>query len=173
MLQYVRQESGKEKTHYILGRIDRKTVSLTLRVNYTLTPTLSLQLYTQPFVSAGDYSEFKEVVQPLAKNYSDRWHLFEGEQISLQDGYYHLFPPGAEGEEIIFSNPDFNVRQFRLNLVIRWEYLPGSTLFLVWTNSINDDAETGLFSLRNDLQNLFNSPSNNVFLLKISYWFDI
>ena len=173
MHQYVATKTVDGKEHYILGRIDRKQVSLTVRVNYTITPTLSLQLYNQPFVSAGKYSKFKEVVQPKAKNYTDRWHIFENQEISLQNGYYRLFLPWTEGKDITFNKPDFNLRQFRLNLVIRWEYLPGSTLFLVWANGIDDSVKIGSLSLRNDLQSLFSSPSNNVFFLKISYWFDI
>ena len=173
MLQYITEEEVGGQSHYILSRIDRTTVSLTVRVNYNLTPNLSLQLYSQPYVSAGDYCQFKEVVQPRAKNYVDRWHIFEGPEISLQNGYYHLLLPWTEGEEITFSNPDFNFRQFRLNLVIRWEYLPGSILFLVWSNSINDYADVGSLSLGNDLKSLFTSSSNNIFLLKISCWFNI
>lgn len=173
LLQYVTEISSQNQTHYILSRIDQTTASLTLRMNYTLTPNLSLQLYTQPYVSAGKYSEFKEVIHPRAKNYRDRWHLFSGQEISFQDGYYHLFLKEPKAEELTFENPNFNFRQFRLNLVIRWEYLPGSILFLVWSSGINDDASDGTFSLRNDFQNLFRRASNNVFLLKISYWFNI
>ncbi|MCK4429844.1 MAG: AMIN domain-containing protein [Candidatus Aminicenantes bacterium] len=172
-LQYVTEITVDDQTHYILSSIDQTTVSLTVRVNYTLTPNLSLQLYSQPFVSAGHYSEFKEVVQPRAENYDDRWHILEGQEISIQNGYYHLFLPWTEGKEITFSNPDFNFRQFRLNFVMRWEYLPGSILFLVWSNGINDYAHVGSLSLGDDLKSLFTSASNNVFLLKISCWFNI
>ncbi|MCK4786768.1 MAG: AMIN domain-containing protein [Desulfobacteraceae bacterium] len=172
-LQYVTELSSEDQDHYILSRIDQTTVSLTLRINYTLAPNLSLQLYSQPFVSAGHYSEFKEVIQPRAKDYADRWHILESNEISLQNGYYHLFLLWTEGKEIFFDDPDFNFRQFRLNLVIRWEYLPGSILFLVWSNGIHNYANVGTLSLRNDLQSLFSSASDNVFLLKISYWFNI
>jgi len=172
-LQYVTKLSSDDQDHYILSRIDQTTVSLTLRINYTLTPNLSLQLYSQPYVSAGHYSEFKEVVQPRAKFYADRWDILGGNEISLQNGYYHLFRPWTEGKEVTFEDPDFNFRQFRLNLVIRWEYLPGSILFLVWSTGINDYAKVGSLSLGDDLQSLFSSASNNVFLLKISYWFNI
>ena len=173
MLQWVTRKTVDDQSHYILGRIDRTTVSLTVRVNYTITPTLSLQLYTQPFVSAGDYSEFKEVIQPRAENYEDRWHIFEAQEITPRDGYYQLYLPWTEGEEITFNDPDFNSRKFRLNLVLRWEYLLGSTIFLVWTNGMNDYAKIGSVSLRNDLRSLFSSPSNNVFLFKINYWFNM
>jgi hypothetical protein len=144
-----------------------------MRLNYAITPNLSLQLYTQPYISAGAYQEFKEVVEPRADSYDDRWHIFSGEEIYYEDGFYHLLPPDLPGEEFVIYDPDFNFRQYRLNLVLRWEYLPGSTLYLVWTNGINDYAQTGRVSLGNDLGELFGSPSNNVFLIKMSYWFNL
>lgn len=171
-LQYITNENINGHDHYILSRIDQTTISLTFRLNYTLTPNLSFQLYSQPYISAGKYSEFKEVIQPRAKDYDHRWHIFRGQELSFQNGYYYIFPPGTE-EGIIFDNPDFNFRQFRLNLVVRWEYLPGSIMYLVWTNGINDYTSEGTLSLGNDLKSLFRAPSNNVFLLKISYWFNL
>lgn len=173
MLQYVTGVSIEEHTHYIISRIDQTTVSFTLRINYTIAPNLTLQLYSQPFISAGKYREFKEVIDPRAESYKDRWNMFAPYEVFLQNGQYHILTPGMDKEKIIFDNPDFNYRQFRLNLVVRWEYLPGSVLFLVWSNSINDFDEKGVFSLKKDLQGLFKSPSNNVLLLKISYWFNV
>ena len=173
LMQHVTTETVDDQDHYILGRIDRKQFSLTIRFDYTITPTLSLQLYSQPFFSAGKYSEYKEAVQPKEENYADRWHFIENQELSLQNGYYRLFLPWTEGKEIKFYVPDFNFRQFRLNLVIRWEYLPGSTLFLVWTNGMNDYAKKGTLSLRDDLRSLLSAPSTNIFLVKISYWFNI
>jgi hypothetical protein len=172
-LQYLRRDTIDDQTHYILGRIDQTTVSLTLRLNYTLTPNLSIQLYTQPYVSAGKYSEFKEVIQPRAENYTDRWHVFSGSEVFFQDDYYHLLLPSSGGDEITLYNPDFNFRQFRSNLVLRWEYLPGSILYLVWTNGINDYSSDGNLSLGNDIRSLFNADSNNAFMVKISYWFNL
>ena len=172
-LQYVTTIDVDDQSHYLLSRIDQTTLSFTLRVNYTVAPNLSFQLYAQPYVSAGAYSEFKEVVQPRAKEYDDRWHIFEEQEISLRDDDYRLFLPWSEGQEVTFGNPDFNFRQFRLNFVVRWEYLPGSILYLVWTNGMNDYAEVGTLSLRDDFRSLFRSEGNNVFLLKISYWFNL
>jgi len=89
------------------------------------------------------------------------------------NGYYHFLPPDLPGEEFIISDPDFNFRQFRLNLVIRWEYLPGSTIFLVWTNGANDYADVGRLNIGDDIKGLFGSPSNNAFMIKMSYWFNL
>jgi hypothetical protein len=173
LLQYISEENSDSQAHYILSRINQKTVSLTLRLNYTLTPNLSLQLYTQPYVSAGKYSEFKEVIEPRADNYEDRLHIFTSEELVLKDSIYYLAPYSEPGEIFTFGDPDFNFRQFRLNFVLRWEYLPGSTLYLVWQNGINDYAEYGDISIGDDLKDLFSSPSDNAFMLKISYWFNL
>jgi len=173
MLQYVAAVDSDAQSHYILSRIDQKTVSMTIRLNYTLSPTFSIQLYTQPFISAGNYSEFKEVIDPRASDYDQRWHVFAPTDLSLQDGEYHFNSPLEPDDTLSFSNPDFNYRQYRLNLVARWEYLPGSTLFLVWTNGINNSTEYGTFALGDDLRSLFSTASENIFLVKVSYWFNI
>ena len=102
----------------MFGRIDQRTVSLTARLNYTVTPTLSVQLYAQPFVSAGDYSEFKELVDGRSRDYDGRY---------APTGY--------------FGNPDFNYRSFRTTNVVRWEYRPGSTLFVVWQQGREDQLD--------------------------------
>jgi len=172
-LQYVTQTDVDDNTYYVLSRLDRDTFSLTLRINYTITPELSIQLYSQPYVSAGRFSRFKQVVQPLADNYQDRWYLFTDNDLRLEGTDYHVLFQGAEGKSAAFPNPDFNFKQFRLNLVARWEYLPGSIIYLVWSNGFNHEAVQGTFSLMNDLKTLFESSSDNVFLIKFSYWFSL
>ena len=132
---------------YVFGRIDQRTVSLTARLNYTVTPTLSVQLYAQPFVSAGDYSEFKELVDGRSRDYDGRY---------APTGY--------------FGNPDFNYRSFRTTNVVRWEYRPGSTLFVVWQQGREDQLARGTFDFRNDVSSVFGAPARNVFLVKWAYW---
>ena len=132
---------------YVFGRIDQNTVGLTARVNYTVTPTLSIQLYAQPFVSAGDYSAFKELVNGRSKDYAGR------------------YAPIAYA-----SDPDFNYRSFRTTNVLRWEYKPGSTLFVVWQQGREDTLNTGEFRFRRDVGGVFDVPARNVFLVKWAYW---
>ena len=115
---------AKAPTRYVFGRIDQKTVAITTRFNYTMTPTLSLQVYAEPFVSAGDYSNYKELVDGRAEQYEDRYQ------------------PYAYG-----SNADFNIRSFRTTNVLRWEYRPGSQLFLVWQQN-NRTTRLRRFPLR-------------------------
>ena len=172
-LQYLTKRTVGTETRYILSRIDQTVLSLTLRLNLSITPNLSLQLYTQPYISAGDYNEFKEVIEPRAAAYDDRWHIYTDLDSYYSNGYYYLLPPDLPNEELIFSDPDFNFRQFRLNCVIRWEYLPGSTIYLVWTNGTNDYAGVGRLNIGDDLKGLFGSPSDNAFMIKVSYWFNL
>jgi hypothetical protein len=138
---------GEEDGHYVFGRIDQKTVSLTARVNYTVTPRLTVQLYAAPFVSAGRYSEFKELADGRAKDFSAR------------------FTPYAYD-----GRPDFNYRSFRTTNVVRWEYKPGSTLFVVWQQGREGVLDRGNFDFRSDFGGVFDAPARNVFLIKWAYW---
>ncbi len=137
-------------TRYVFGRIDQKTMSFNTRFNYTMTPNLSLQVYAEPFVSAGQYTNFKELVDGRAANYSDRYR-----------------PLGYDG------NPNFNIRSFRTTNVLRWEYKPGSALFLVWQQGKSDFENFGDFRFGRDFDGVFSAPSRNVFLVKFSYWLNM
>ena len=137
-------------TRYVFGRIDQKTMAITTRFNYTMTPTLSLQMYAEPFVSAGDYSNYKELVDGRAEKYEDR------------------YKPYAYG-----GNANFNIRSFRTTNVLRWEYRPGSQLFLVWQQGKEDYQDVGDFRFGRDFGGVFSAPSHNVFLVKFSYWLNM
>lgn len=142
--------SGIDTTHYTFAKLDQKTLSMTTRLNYTATPNLSLQFYGSPFISAGEYSNWREMNDPRAEKYDDRFKPFLG----------HGDPGG------------FNFKEFRSNTVLRWEYRPGSTLFLVWAQGRQSQAITNDFSFGRDLQNVFDTHPNNTFLVKLSYWFN-
>jgi len=135
------------KPHYVFARIDQTTVSFNVRVNYTMKPTLSLQLYAEPFVFAGDYSKFKELVDGRNPVYENRYAPF------AFDG-----------------NPDFNYRSFRTTNVLRWEYKPGSTLFVVWQQAREGSSPDGSFRFGRDFRDVFGTPGRNVFLVKLAYW---
>jgi hypothetical protein len=142
--------SGIDTTHYTFAKLDQKTLSMTTRLNYTATPNLSLQFYGSPFISAGEYSNWREMNDPRAAKYDDRFKPFLG----------HGDPGG------------FNFKEFRSNTVLRWEYRPGSTLFLVWAQGRQSQAITNDFAFGRDLQNVFDTHPNNTFLVKFSYWFN-
>ena len=132
---------------YVFGRLDQTTVSLTTRVNYTITPNLTVQIYAAPFVSAGDYTNFKQLVNGRAARYEDR--------------YAPVF---------YASNPDFNYRSFRTTNVLRWEYKPGSALFVVWQQGREAVYDVGRFRFGPDFNGTFSAPARNAFLVKWSYW---
>ncbi len=158
---------GEEDPSYLFGRIDQTTVGLTLRADYAFSPDLSLQLYAQPFVSAGEYGELKVVDDPLAERYEDRFRLLETRE---QDGATVADVDGDGTFESVGS-PDFNVKQFRSNAVLRWEYRPGSALFLVWSQGRDHYAGQGRFDFAGDVDTLFGVRPTNVFMIKASYWF--
>ncbi len=153
---------------YIYGRIDQKIIAAEFRLDWTFTPKLSLQAYLQPFVGVGKYDRFKELARPRAYAYN----VFgEGSStIAFADGLYTVDPDG-EGPAAAFSfgNPDFNVKSLRGTVVLRWEYLPGSLLYFVWTQNRADYAHPGELRLRRDLGDLLTAPGDNIFLLKLSY----
>lgn len=157
---------------YIFGRIDQKIVASEIRVNWIFTPTLSLQAYLQPFVAVGKYDRFKQLNRPRAYDYL----VFgeDGSTISEEDGQY-LVDPDGDGPAAAFYiyNPDFNYKSMRGTVVLRWEYRPGSLLYLVWTQNRADFSYPGQLSLWRDLGNLFTAPGDNIFLVKFSYRFNL
>ena len=169
-MQFVTTAGTTANPIYLFGKLDQKTLGITFRINYTINPELSIEYYGQPFISAGKYTRFKDITQPKAEKFGDRFHTFAPSEISYdQDLNSYSINDGVTG--ISISNPDFNFRQFRSNLVIRWEYLPGSTIYLVWSQGRTSSASNGYFSYGNDLKDLFGTTARNVFLLKFSYWF--
>jgi hypothetical protein len=137
-------------THYTFAHLDQRTMSTTARLDLTATPTLSIQLYAQPFISSGDYSNLRELADARAGNYEDRFTPFDGSTLE-----------------------DFNFKQFRSNTVVRWQYRPGSALFFVWQQGRDQSSlNPGSFSASRDYRDLFNTRSDNTFLIKASYWFN-
>jgi hypothetical protein len=145
--QWVQNIDDAPSTRYVFGRIRQTTVALTTRVNYTITPNLTVQIYAQPFVSAGEYNGFKELVRPHAQPYSSQ------------------FTPYAYG-----GNPDFNYQSLRMTNVLRWEYKPGSALYVVWQQGRETVHEQRRFDFNRDFGDVFGIPASNVFLVKFSYW---
>jgi len=183
--QYVRTTADPRATdtygaRYVFGSLDQTTFSLETRLDWTFTPRLSLQLYAQPFVSAGSYSRFKELTTPgefaFAAYGEDRGTLcsiggmYVADPVAARECPTEL--PAADDPNFVvrFANPDFNVRSLRGNAVLRWEYRPGSTLFFVWQQERSGYEPFGDFDFDRDTRGIFNGPSSNVFLIKASYW---
>ena len=170
--QFVASADNAGETVYIVGRLEQRTASLTARASYAFTPALSFQFYAQPFISAGKYGAFREVGEPRADAFDDRFVSVDaGGLVTTQDGY--ALDRNRDGvADVTFGNPDFNVKELNTNAVLRWEYRPGSTLFLVWAHGRGGSNADGTFDLRRDASRLMELPSSNTLLLKASYWFN-
>jgi hypothetical protein len=132
--------------YYLFAPLEQTTLSLDTRLNLTFTPKLSLEMYAQPFLSSGDYGEVVALAAPQT---------------------YDFVPYEAEAPDA-----DFNLRSLRGNAVLRWEWRPGSTLYLAWQQT-RSDYRVGLgdFDFGRDRSALFRSQPDNIFVLKVSYWF--
>ncbi|MFY0631769.1 MAG: carbohydrate binding family 9 domain-containing protein [Flavobacteriaceae bacterium] len=169
--QYVTQRNFGADTRYILGNIDQQTWTTTLRLNYSINPNMSIQYYGQPFISRGRYTDFNYVNDATAGDLNDRVTLFNTNQISY-DGSSYLIDENLDATiDYSFWNPDFSFVQFRSNLVMRWEYIPGSEIFFVWSQGV-----TGLDDPRNTLgdalrNQIIDQKKENTFLIKVTYRF--
>lgn len=163
-----RVEAGTRE--YIFGELDQTTVSLTTRLGWTFTRDLSFQFYAQPFISAGEYARFLRVVEPTAASFDRRFRAFTDAELALDGTTYTA---QVDNDEVRFRNPDFNIRQFRSNAVLRWEYRPGSTLFVVWSQGRGDGRTDGSFDFRRDVEDLFGLASSNVLMVKLNYWLNL
>ena len=171
--QYITQKDFLTTKRYILGTIDNQTFRSTFRINYTINPNLSLQYYAQPFISRGRYSDFKYVTDATANRLSDRFQFYDNTQVQYEEGTYY-FDDNLDGlDDYSMSNPDFSVVQFNSNLVLRWEYIPGSELFLVWSQGIRTDVslENGLIEIAQN--GILEHQPQNIFLIKATYRFNL
>ena len=160
-------------TRTIVSEVKQKTLRFTTRVNYNITPDLTLQYYGQPFITRPLYSNFGYVSDPLAKEYDDRFYVFNPGQISFNNNEY-LIDENSDGiTDYSFGRPDFNFVQFRSNLVVRWEYRAGSELYLVWSQGNTADAFSELDTplSKSLFENAFAEQARNIFLVKWTYRF--
>lgn len=158
---------------YVFGRIDEKVLGSEIRVDWTFTPRLTLQAYLQPYLAVGHYDLFKELAAPKTYEYNVFGAGGSASTIGYDEanGLYTVDPDGTAGAAAPFSfgNPDFNYKSLRGTVVLRWEYRPGSLLYFVWTQNRADFANPGDLRLGRDLGDLFSAPGDNIFLLKVSY----
>jgi hypothetical protein len=152
----------------VFGRIHETDLSMTLRVNWTFSPHLTLQAYAQPFIASGHYDELKDVDHPAARRFADRFHLFAPGELQLSDDVYQAT---RETAAFSFDRPDFNFRQLRSTVVLRWEYRPGSTVFAIWSHGqTSDELADGRFRFSRDLRDLGSAAGENVVMVKANYW---
>ncbi len=155
---------------YVFAELKQTTVSAGIRLNWTFTPKLSLQMYLQPLISAGDYERFKEFARPGTYDFN-----IYGENGSTFDAQNFVADPDGTGPApaISFSNPNFNFKSVRANVVLRWEYFTGSTLYLVWTQSRSDVENIGALEFNRSLSRLMKTMPDNIFMAKFSYWWSL
>ena len=160
---------------YIVAALDRKTLGLTIKIDFSLSPELTIQYYGNPYVSLGRYSDYKHILNARADDFEEQFILLNNSQIgydAVTDQYaVHLSDP--VNPDYTMSNPDFNYLDFRSNLVGRWEFKPGSALYLVWTQRRYGDSDISDYSVPGNFRKIYSIFPGNVFLIKLNYWFSI
>jgi len=156
---------------FVFGAIEQKQLTMTTRVSVILTPRVSLQLFAQPLIASGDYSDFKEFAAPRTYNFSSYGTGRSTLTFNAAERQYTADPDGnGPASPFTFDDPDFNLKSLRANLVFRWELKPGSTFYGVWTRIQEDDRFPGDFRLGRDLGAMFSARGDDVFLVKLAYW---
>jgi hypothetical protein len=157
-------------SRYVFSTLDQKEFSLQTRVNYVMSPRISLQVYMQPLVSVGHYTEFKQFARPRTFDFI---RLDEAPGSLIYDPATKTYSavPADGGAPFQFDDPDFNFKSLRFNAIFRWEWHPGSALYVVWTDQRQDESYPGQFQLGRDLGSTFSAPANDVLMFKVAYWF--
>lgn len=155
-----------DRRRYVFGDIRQSELNTTIRADWTFTPYVSLQLVAQPFVAAGRYDGYKEFTTPGEFRFRPYVPL-------VRDGRLVTVDPDGAGPAapFTFGEQDFTVRALRGNAVLRWEYRPGCTVFLVWQQQREGADAIARLGLRDDARRIFTDPMRNVFLVKATYWF--
>lgn len=162
---------GQLPSRYIMGNMDQKTYGMTMKLQVNFTPDISLQLYGSPFTSTATFSDYKEAAQTTSSTYEERFKRLDSEKLHLENGVYTVMQNGSPLYN--FKKPDFSFNEFRSNIVARWEYLPGSTLYFVWEHHMSDRATSVLNGWGDNLDRMFGLPARNTFMVKLNYWFAI
>ncbi len=172
-LQYVDELSYKGEPRYILAQLEQTTVVFRFYVDLNITPDLTIQYFGSPFISAGAYSHFKMVENASADAYAERTHEYTENQIAYneKDEIWDVDENMDGVTDYRIDNPDFNFKQFQSNLVLRWEYTPGSMIYFVWTQVKTNYDYPGIFDFGEDFSRLLATRGDNVFMIKVSYRF--
>ena len=168
-------------TRYLFADLERTELSLQTRLNVAFSPNTSLQLFAQPLLSSGDYVSYKQFLEPETfsfDTFEEGTYGVVGDAAACVGGRTCVDPNNVryvdfDGDGLAdtgFGDRSFNVRSLIGNAVLRWEYRPGSTVFLVWQRRQADRISAGEFEFRRDLDALFNAPAENTFMVKVNYW---
>ena len=149
---------------------------MSLRFNYNITPDLTIQYWGQPFFASMAYRDYKLVIAPQADVFDERFHLFTDDEISYDspENRFEIDENSDGSTDYSFSNPEANFDEFLSNLVVRWEFNPGSTLYLVWSQTRSYSDSNGEFMLGNNISSLFTEEKPyDIFLVKFTYRFGL
>ncbi len=177
-MQYVVRATpaGGGSDRFIFGTISQKIFSISLKADYSITPDLSIQYWGQPFFASGSYSDFKRVTNPLASRFDERYELLGQGQLSylISERLYLVDEDLDSSTDYSFFSPDFRVSEFLHNLVVRWEFRPGSVAYLVWSQNRDHYSGDGRFDPAHQWNDLFGmTKPHNIFLIKFSYRFGL
>ena len=172
--QYVRTVTDATATHtygsrYVFGLLDQSQLTMTTRVTLILTPRVSVQVFAQPLLAVGDYTDFKEL---SARGTFDFLHYSASQLAFDSAARRYTVDPDSDGaaQAFTFGDPDFNLKSLRLNAVFRWELKLGSTFYAVWTRQQQDFANPGIFAPGRDAAAMFRAPGDDVVMVKMAYW---
>jgi hypothetical protein len=165
---------------YLFGDLDRKSFGLSTRVNVTFTPYLSLEIFAQPLITAVDYVTYKQLEAPETFDFdvfdegvyseSGGQEFCQGGRICRNEDDQFVDFDGDGVADYTFMDEDFNERSLLGNLVLRWEFRPGSAIFLVWQHEQLERVNVGDFDFGRDIGALFSAPSSDTLILKVDYW---
>jgi hypothetical protein len=170
-MQYVSTGEVNGDDRYIVGQIRQTTARISIRATFMITPNLSIQYWGQPFGAIGEYSQFKYITDASAEEYGNRYMPIPSSWMNSSGSTYNVDENADGTPDLSFGKPDFNFGQFRSNMVLRWEYIPGSTFFLVWTQERNGSFYDSEGPAYNRYSFDFQQRPHNVFLMKFTYRF--
>ena len=155
---------------YVFATIYQTTVAANIRVNWAFTPNVSFQLFAQPLIASGDYTNYKELKRPNSYDF-----LSYGQDGSTFDPINVIGDPDGAGPAppIAIGDQNFNFRSLRGNAVFRWEYRPGSALYLVWTQQRSQSESVGDLELGHSANELINTPPDNIYLAKLTWYLNL
>jgi hypothetical protein len=169
--QYAGTATAAGTNRYVMGRMNQQTLSTTIRCDINLTPELSLSYYGSPFASTGRFTQLKLVTDPRAPQYDGRFRRLDATAIlDAASNSYRVDDPGGA---FTLANPDFSWRELNSNLVLRWEYKTGSTVYVVWSQNRTNGDFLGDFSAGPEYRRLFGTHPDNTILVKFNYWFSL
>ncbi len=163
---------------YLFADLEYRQFSLETRIDWTFTPNLTLQAYVQPLFAVGRYTDHKELASPGTYAFNrygqDNGSSIVYDTVGDPDDPYLVTPDGGSPDNTFrLPDRDFNFKSLKVNMVLRWEYAAGSTVYLVWTQDRSDDQRPGQFDLSRDTRSLLDAQGEHILMVKVSQYFSL